>query len=360
MSKHTLRYFNQNILTRIISAIYGSIMEIRNYFFRKKIISSTSFSIPIISVGNLAVGGTGKTPHIEYLIRLLQKDFKLAVLSRGYGRKTSGFLKADKNSSANNIGDEPFQIYSKFPEISVYVDEKRVHGVTEIIQLQPEIEIILLDDAYQHQYIKSGMSILLTDYELPFTRDFVMPYGRLREQRKNYNRADIILVTKCPIDIKDVDIQKYTEEILLLKKQEIFFSAIEYDNFYPAYENCEIEIDKLKNTDAIILTGIENPQTMIKYIEKLVKSVEKITFADHHLFSKKELDEIEIKSKEKIIITTEKDLARIKSHKDLSINLKEKLLVLPIKIKILKNKEDVFNQKLKNYVSENSRNSRLH
>ena len=352
-----MNIINQNILTRIISAIYDLITEIRNYFFRKKILSSTSFPLPIISVGNLAVGGTGKTPHIEYLIRLLKNDFKLAVLSRGYGRKTSGFLSANINSSATNIGDEPLQIFSKFPEISVFVDEKRVHGVNEIIQLQPETEIILLDDAYQHQYIKSGLSILLSEYELPFTRDFVMPYGRLREHKKNYNRADIIIVTKCPLDIKDAEFKRFTEEICPAENQEIYFSGIEYDDFYPAYENCKIEIDKLKNTDAIILSGIDNPQTMINFIEKLVKSVEKITFADHHNFSIKDLKEIEKKSKEKIIITTEKDIARLKSLHNLSVNIKEKLLVLPIKIKILNNKEDVFNQKLKNYVSENSRNS---
>lgn len=352
-----MNIINQNILTRIISAIYGSIMEVRNYFFKKKIISSTSFSLLIISVGNLSVGGTGKTPHIEYLIRLLKNDYKLAVLSRGYGRNTSGFIKAEENSSAKNIGDEPFQIFSKFPEISVFVDEKRVHGVNEILKLQPETEVILLDDAYQHQYIKPGLSILLTDFEKPYTRDFVMPYGRLREKKKNSNRADIIIVTKCPLNIKNDDIQKITNEINPEPNQDIFFSGLEYDKIYPAFEDSKVNTNNLKESDVIILSGIENPQPMIKYAEKLVKSVEKITFADHHIFTKKELEDIERKSKEKMIITTEKDMSRLKSNNDLSANLKEKLLVLPLKIKILNNKEDIFNLKLKNYVSKNSRNS---
>ena len=340
-----------------MSVCYGGVMEIRNCFFRKKLLSSTSFPIPIISVGNLAVGGTGKTPHTEYILNMLKDEYKLAVLSRGYGRKTKGFIQADKNTSANEIGDEPFQIYSKYPRVKVFVDEKRVHGATEILRRYPETDVILLDDAYQHQYIKPGMSILLTDFAKPYTRDYVMPYGRLREKKKNADRADVIIVTKCPLDIKTDDIQKLTQEINPKKHQEIFFSGLAYGEIYPAFEECTADLKALKDTDAVILTGIENPLPMIKYVEKLVKSVEKITFADHHHFSAKNLAEIEEKSAKKIIITTEKDAARLKSIKNLSIKLKERILVLPMKIKILDMKEDLFNLKLKNYVRENSRNS---
>jgi tetraacyldisaccharide 4'-kinase len=266
-------------------------------------------------------------------------------------------LQAHKNITANEIGDEPFQIYSKFPDIRVFVDEKRVHGANEILNQYPDTEVILLDDAYQHQHIKPGLSILLTDTAKPYTRDFVMPFGRLREKKKNADRADIILITKCPLNIKEKEIQKLTQEIHPKKYQDIFFSGLEYDEFRAAFDECNVNIQNLKNSDIILLTGIENPEPMIKYTEKLVKSIEKITFADHHQFTEKELKEIGKKSENKIIITTEKDAARLKSIEKLSQNLKEKILVLPMKIKILDNKENVFNLKLKNYVRENSRNS---
>lgn len=345
-----------NILTRFLSIIYGGVNEGRNYFFRKKIISSTSFPLHVISIGNLAVGGTGKTPHTEYILNLLKDDYTLAVLSRGYGRKTKGFIQADENTSANEIGDEPFQIHAKFPQVKVFVDEKRVHGVSEILHRYPQTNVILLDDAYQHQYIKPGLSILLTEYAKPFTRDAVMPYGRLREKRKNANRADIIVVTKCPLNINKDDIQMLRQEINAGKHQEIFFSGLEYDNFYQAFDNCNVDAEKLKNQDVIILSGIENPEPMIKYVEKLVKSVEKIIFDDHHFFSVKEIENIEKKMGNKLIITTEKDMARLKSVPYLSKNLSERLLVLPMKIKILDDKEDLFNLKMKNYVRKNSTN----
>ena len=248
-------------------------------------------------------------------------------------------------------------IHTFFPEISVFVDEKRVHGVSEIMSQYPDTEVILLDDAYQHQHIKPGLSILLTDAAKPYTRDFVMPFGRLREKKKNADRADIILLTKCPLNINEQEIKKLTQEIDPEKHQDIFFSGLEYDEFHAAFDECNVDVRNLKNSDIILLSGIENPEPMIKYTEKLVKSIEKITFADHHRFSEKELSEIEKKSVNKIIITTEKDAARLKSIEKLSSNLKEKILVLPIKMKILDNKENVFNLKLKNYVRENSRNS---
>ncbi|MGC3977275.1 MAG: tetraacyldisaccharide 4'-kinase [Paludibacteraceae bacterium] len=348
---------SRNILTRILSIAYGAIMEIRNFLFRKKIFSTTSFQTPIISIGNLAVGGTGKTPHTEYIIRLLKDDYNIAILSRGYGRKTTGFLQADTTTTATEIGDEPFQIYTKFPDIFVFVDEKRVRGVTKILASHPEIEVILLDDAYQHQYIKPGLSVLLTDYIQPYARDFVMPYGRLRERRKNSDRAHVIIVSKCPPDMTDEEKQMLITEIRIKKQQDVFFSGLVYDNFYPAFNECKVEIEQLCDTDVVVLTCIENPQPMIKYVEKLVKSIEKFTFADHHRFTKKELDKIEKKSYGKVIVTTEKDLARLKSIGDISVVLKEKLLVLPMRVKILNHREDSFNLKLKSYVRENSRNS---
>lgn len=331
-------------------------MEVRNLFFRKRIFTSTSFPLPIISIGNLAVGGTGKTPHIEFLIRLLKDEYKTAVLSRGYKRKTKGFVKADEYTTANEIGDEPFQIHSKFSEISVFVDEKRVHGVNKILQIKPDTEVILLDDAYQHQYIKPGLSILLTDFSKPFTQDFVLPYGSLRERRKNADRADIIMVTKCPLDTKSEDIQRITKEINPKSYQHIFFSGLEYGEIYPVFDGEKIDNKKLKNLDILLVSAIVNPFPMINYIEKLAKSIETITFADHHYFSEKELKEIEEKTGNKIILTTEKDAARLKSMNYMNEELKKKIYALPLHIKILNNQENIFNQKIYDYVGKNSRN----
>lgn len=310
--------------------------------------------MPVISVGNLAVGGTGKTPHTEYLIRSLKENYKIAVLSRGYKRTTKGFVLADKNSSSKTIGDEPFQIFSKFPDITVAVDEKRVHGVQEILKTKPETEVILLDDAFQHRFIKPGLSILLTDFNQPFSRDFVLPYGRLREKKENSEKADIIVVTKCPDDISVEKMLGLKLEINPRPNQRIFFSGLEYGEIYPVFENDKTE--NIKDEEVVVLTAIENPQPMIHYLEKKVKITEKVIFTDHHDFSAKELLEIDKKSEGKIIVTTEKDGARLKSYDFLSEALKKKIYALPLQVKILNNETNTFNQIIYDYVRKNSGN----
>ena len=346
----------KNTFNFVLSALYRGVTDIRNFLFDKKILRSVSFPLPVISVGNLAVGGTGKTPHTEYLIRLLKDDYRVATLSRGYKRKTKGFLQAEAHTTAADIGDEPFQMFTKFPDVAVFVDEKRVRGVQEILKIRPETEVVLLDDAYQHRHIKPGLSVLLTDFALPFTRDHVMPYGRLRERANNARRADVIIVTKCPIDIKQEDIQRITSEINPAPHQSVFFSGLEYGAIYPAFDGKKITADELKNTDVLVVSGIENPAPMIKHVRQLAKSVEFLTFADHHDFSMKELDEIEKKSAGKIIITTEKDAARLQSTSYLNDKLKQKIYALPLQIKILNNQEKIFHQKIYDYVGKNSRN----
>ena len=352
----TLALIKKNNFNLILSTLYRGVTDIRNLLFDKKIIRSVSFPLPIISIGNLAVGGTGKTPHTEYFIRLLKDNYRIATLSRGYKRKTTGFFQANKHTTAADIGDEPFQIFTKFPDVRVFVDEKRVHGVQEILKTHPDMEVILLDDAYQHRHIHPGLSILLTDFALPFTRDHVMPYGRLREQANNARRADVILVTKCPKEIKQEDFQRITSEINPAPHQSVFFSGLAYDEIYPVFGGEKITADTLQNTDVLVVSGIENPAPMVKYIKSLVKSVEILTFADHHHFSAKELEEIQEKSKNKIIITTEKDAARSKSITYLTDKLKEKIYALPLQIKILNNQENTFHQKIYDYVGKNSRN----
>lgn len=352
-----MNFINQNILTYLLSTIYGSVMDMRNWLFYKGILPSHRFDVPTIGVGNLAVGGTGKTPHVEYLLRMLNDKYKTAVLSRGYGRKTKSFQIADQNSSAYTIGDESFQIFSKFPNTSVFVDEKRVHGVEEILKVKPHTEVILLDDAYQHRYISPGLSILLTDIKNRYTRDHVMPFGYLREKRKNANRADIIIVTKCPLEIAQEEIRHILQEIEPTSSQSVFFSGMQYEDIFSVYDLRQINKERLSKSDILVVTAIAHPQPMVKHVEKLAKSIETLTFADHHLFSKNDIRTIEKKSKDKIIIITEKDAARIKSIDYLNEKLKKKIYVLPMKVKILNNQEEEFNQKINDYVRTNSRNS---
>ena len=351
---------NKNIVYYVLSLLYGNVTEIRNRMFDKGILKSKSFDVPVISVGNLAVGGTGKTPHTEFLLQNLSNKFKMAVLSRGYRRTTKGFVLADKNSSAATIGDESFQIYSKFPNVTVAVDEKRAHGIEEILKLKTDTELIILDDAFQHRYVKPGLSILLTDYSNLYVNDSMMPYGNLREWKSNSRRADFVLVTKCPPETQNSDFKIIKQKLSLKQHQKLFFSAFEYGEIYPVFgKNGEItEIDA--ETTVFLLTGIVKPQPMADYLLNFTEKTMPYFFPDHHDFTPNELEEMDrhfekIKGK-KLILTTEKDAARLKSIDFLSERIKENLFALPLEVKILNNEQDIFIQKIENYVRENSRN----
>jgi len=223
--------------------IYGLIISIRNWLFDKEIIHSSSFKIPIISVGNLAVGGTGKTPHTEFILSAVQDEWNTAMLSRGYMRKTKGFILADKNSNSQLIGDEPYQIYKKFPFITVAVDEKRVRGVKKLQELNSNLELVVLDDAFQHRYIQSGLSILLTDYNNLYSRDLILPAGQLRERKKGSKRAGIIIVTKCPAKIKPIEMRLIELELKPESNQLLFFSTNIYDELIPVFPDLDIQQD---------------------------------------------------------------------------------------------------------------------
>lgn len=348
-----MELIQKNIVTLIISKIYGEINEFRNYLFRKNILKSVSFSIPIISIGNLAVGGTGKTPHVEYLIKLLSKNHKIAILSRGYGRKTKGYVAADKSSTVFDIGDEAFQIHSKFPEVDVFVCEKRVEGIEKILSEQPETELIILDDAYQHQYVKPGLSILLTKFTHLYSEDSMMPYGHLREKPKNANRANIIIVTKCPGNLSEKDAAEIISKINPSREQSVFFSKIEYGEIYALYENKALSYNELSNEDVLIISGIENPQPMIDYLQTMTKSLRSLVFSDHHLISAKEIKQIENQATGKIIITTEKDAVKLKSLDYIPENLKKNIYVLPLQIEILLDKKNTFQNIIDDYVRTN-------
>lgn len=350
---------HKNIVFYLLSLLYAGVTQLRNLLFDKKILRSVKFSVSVIGVGNLAVGGTGKTPHTEFLLRIL-KDYRTAVLSRGYKRHTRGFVLAGEKSDAGHIGDEPFQIFSKFPKTVVAVDEKRVHGVEELMKRFPETEIIILDDAFQHRHIQAGLNILLTDYKLLFTNDNMLPYGTLRELPKNSERADVVVITKCPAGA-DLDESRYRRQLNLLSHQELYFSAFEYGSICPVFPDNPVSVRLNSEVTVLLVTGIENPEPMSQYLKQTVGSFVELTFPDHHNFSKRDLGEIEKKfyeiTGEKFILTTEKDAARLKSNRFVSEAIKNNIFALPLEVKILNDKHEKFIHKIYDYVRKNSTDS---
>ena len=352
----TLKY----ILLFPFSFLYGVVTGIRNWLFDKKILSSTEFSLPIIGIGNLAVGGTGKTPHAEFVLSILQNEYKTALLSRGYKRQTSGFVLADEHCNSATIGDEPYQIFRKFPNITVAVDEKRVPGVQQLLTLEVDLQLIVLDDAFQHRRIKAGLSILLTEYAKPYTRDVMLPSGRLREWKRGSNRADVIIVTKCPDEIEDFSLIR--QKLKLQEQQELYFSTYIYDEIVPAFPNEQEQqwtCQRLTETKAnvLLLTAIVSPKLIVDYLKQYTDNVESLSFSDHYDFREKDFELIKQRFNQlpanKLIIVTEKDAARLVSNPQLPEELKLHIFALPIRVKILENKEEIFIKKLNDYVGTN-------
>jgi tetraacyldisaccharide 4'-kinase len=346
----TLRY-----LLFPFTILYGAIVTFRNFVYKKNVLKSCKFDVKTISVGNLSTGGTGKTPHIEYLIRLLKNDYKVATLSRGYGRKTGGFEQANETSTHKEVGDEPLQFYHKFKdEVNVYVENKRVTGVLEILAKAPETEVILLDDAFQHRAIKPGFSVLLSDYSSLFYKDLILPAGNLRERRVEANRADLIVVTKCPTDISDVEINEITTKIKSIVNKPVYFSQIKYGEIKSfSTELRALKLDELKSLETLLITGIANPKPIQNLLSKEEINYKHLKFPDHHNFTKKNISNIidifEGISKNKIILTTEKDAVRLKSIEALK---HLPIYYLEIEIEIIKNKKE-FDNKILTYVKQN-------
>ena len=353
---------HKNIVFYFLSLVYGIITEFRNWFFDIGILPGKSFSLPIISIGNLAVGGTGKTPHTEFLIKHLSEEFKTAVLSRGYRRKTTGFVLANKNSSAQSIGDEPYQIFSKFPDMTVAVDEKRVRGIENLLKTKSETQVIFLDDAFQHRHVKPGLSIMLTDYANLYTDDFMLPYGTLREYKTNSKRADIVVVTKCPEDFHFDDCKAIAGKLKLRQHQQLFFSTFVYGQIYPIFPELISKpiLDITSQMAVLLVTGIVKPQPMLNWLKKKTQNVKTKFYPDHHNFNERDILNIENDfinlQGNKLILTTEKDAARIKSNAYLSDQIRKNLYALPLEVKILNNEQDIFIQKIQDYVRKNSGN----
>lgn len=333
--------------------LYGVIIWLRNLLYDKNIFKSTSVNLPIICVGNLSVGGTGKSPMVEYLIELLQHNFQLATLSRGYKRKTKGYALANEQSTALEIGDEPMQFHLKYPHITVAVGEERLEAIPQILQDRPQTEVIILDDGFQHRAIKAGFNILLTAQKNLFTNDFFLPTGDLRDEIRSYKRADVIIVTKCEPGITEQEKNEIITDIDPLPHQHIFFSAIEYGTPYHILHP-EQEFQLHKNLQVLMLTGIANTEPLKKHILQQSYTYEKIAFSDHHIFSIDDLTEISTRFKsmdheQKIIITTEKDAVRLVKFRDELEQLP--LYVLPIRHRILFNEEEKLKQSVFSFIN---------
>ena len=355
-----------NSTLRPLSWLYGIGVAFRNLLFEAGILKSQTYATPVISVGNITVGGTGKTPHVEYLIRLLKDKTNLAVLSRGYKRKSHGFVLGDAHATIYDLGDEPFQMMQKFPGITVAVDKKRTRGISNLIHgaAGKEIDVILLDDAFQHRYVKPGINILLVDYHRLIIYDELLPSGRLREPASSKNRADIVIVTKCPTDMKPMEFRVLTKAMALYPYQQLYFSTHTYEQLEPLFGEGELEkLEDLAIQHVLLLTGIGLPEQMRLDLEPYAKEIKPLAFADHHQFKEKDIQLINETFSSlpspRCIITTEKDAVRLKTIEGLSDEVKQHLYVLPIRIKILLDQELSFNKYIIDYVRKNSRNSIL-
>ena len=350
-----------------LSWLYGIGVGFRNQLFNIGLLKQHDYDIPIISVGNITVGGAGKTPHVEYLIRLLKDKVKVAVLSRGYKRKTHGYVLANDSSTVTDIGDEPYQMKQKYQDVHIAVDKKRVDGIAHITDDTEtnDTDVILLDDAFQHRYVKPGINILLVDYHRLIIYDKLLPAGRLREPQSGKNRADIVIITKCPKDLKPMEFRVLTKAMNLYPYQSLYFTTIEYESLTPLFvkEKSTIEKEALEDKHVMLITGIASPKQIIIDLKPHVKEMTTLAFSDHHQFKSKDIMKINetfnaIKG-EKIIVTTEKDATRLEQLEGLSEEVKQNLYVLPIKVKFMINQEEEFNDKIIDYVRKNSRNSIL-
>ncbi len=348
-----------------LALLYGLAVKIRNTLFDWQIITSKEFDVPTICVGNLAVGGTGKTPHVEFLIEELAPALSLALLSRGYGRKTKGFRWVTQDSTAQQVGDEPLQIKIKYPNVTVAVCESRVRGVETLLKQNPSLGAVLLDDAFQHRYLKAGMNILLTDYSNLFTRDYFLPFGTLRDSIAELHRADMVVVTKCPPSIKPIEQRIITNELGLMPYQSLYFTALAYGLATPVFSTGNHSLSPTQNTHILALSGIANTQPFTAYISALGNLWRSIEFPDHAHYTKRRVDMITqtfraMPGEARMIITTEKDAARLRGIVQLDDDVKEALYYIPIRVGFIGDTGDEFITKLKRYVRQSKRNRNAH
>jgi tetraacyldisaccharide 4'-kinase len=339
--------------------LYQTGVALRNFCFDRCLLPSVCYSIPVICVGNLAVGGTGKTPLVEYLIRLLSDKFRVAVLSRGYKRKSTGYVLADANSTSLDIGDEACQIKFKFPHVVVAVDKKRRRGMQNLLELPKDIrpQVVILDDGFQHRSVKPSLSMIVTDYNRRFWKDKMLPVGRLREPAKAIVRADMLLISKCPDKINETEIWQQLPDAL--RVQDIFFSQIEYQppkNVFSIPNQID-KLDRIRNKDHVLLiTGIANPAPLIAEVKRYTDNVRVLIFGDHHAFTKQDIRKMQselsqMKSDNPLIVCTEKDAARIRHHQHIPDEWKSRLYYIPIQIRILPNQQKTMDEIILQHVT---------
>ncbi len=342
------------ILMAPFSLLYGIGVAIHQFLYRNKLLKSVTFDLPIIAIGNLTVGGTGKTPHTEYLIRMLKDYLNVGTLSRGYKRKSKGFLLVEPRMNASIAGDEPLQFKRKHPDIMVAVAESRVLAIPQMLMEQSSLEAIILDDAYQHRAIVPGLNILLTEFDQPFTRDYLLPAGRLREWRSGYTRADIIIVSKTPTTLSSEKKQQMVDEIAPLPNQDVFFSYYKYG--YPYYlfnPTQRIKLDQ--GLDVILICAIAKTDYLMQYLQVNVGFVGVKSYEDHHFFSELEMTNLKesfekLESERKIIVTTEKDAVRLEMHRPFLLKHRLPIFVLPVEVDFLFDEKEAFNDRVKNFL----------
>ena len=337
--------------------VYGFAVTFRNFLFNKGWLRSEKFEIPIISIGNIITGGTGKTPHVEYLIRLLSNQYKVAVLSRGYGRQTRGYYEAGIDSKSRNVGDEPLQYKRKFPDVIVAVNENRVSGIDRLMQ-EHNPDVILLDDAFQHRYVHPSSNIILTGYSNPFFNDHLIPVGHLREPITGSVRADVIVVTKCPSGISKEKRLDFIHQLNLISNQQVFFSYIKYGQLVSLNHKREINPADFKKSCVLLVCGIADPSPFINYLQLHFRAVSKLIFPDHHTFTSSDINLISRKfdtivADIKIIITTEKDIMRLENVPMLHLPF----FYIPIEVDFIDTDKDNFNKYILNHVRTNKANS---
>ena len=342
------------LLLSPVSLLYGAGVEFRNWAYRRGILRGINFSVPVISVGNLSVGGAGKTPHIEYLIRLLDPYLQLATLSRGYRRKTRGFLVVRPDMTVEEAGDEPLQYARKFPDVLVTVAEERAFAIPEIVGRRSDTQLVLLDDAFQHRAVQPGLNILLTQYELPFTRDYLLPSGRLREWRSGYLRADVIIVSKCPADLDRAEADRLRAEIDPQAHQRVFFSYYAYtEPYYLLDRRYRLRMDE--GIDVLLISAIANTDYLLRHLRSVARTVRSLEYADHHYFTGNDLGNLArqyaaLPGRHRAIVTTEKDATRLLAHRAFIAEQKLPVFVLPTEVKFHFGEDGAFNELVRDYL----------
>jgi tetraacyldisaccharide 4'-kinase len=351
---------NIRIILWPFSLLYGIVIYFRNLFFDTGELESVSFGVPVISVGNITAGGTGKTPHVEYLASALSDGRRVAVLSRGYGRKGSGFLLVRKDSGVAEAGDEPLQVKRKFPHIIVAVDNKRVHGIKKLLKFKKSPAVVILDDAFQHRYVKPQVSILLVSYQRPLFKDLLLPAGNLREPKKNARRADMVIVSKCPPLMKRDEMEDFMARMKLKKDTAIYFTTYSYgqpEYVFPGKHKRArppaLKKMKKNNAGILMVSGIADPGPLKRYLQNEAELTDSIIYGDHHMFTERDLACIssryrKIKRDEKYIFLTEKDAVRMGEIKISNRELRKAMCYIPVQVKFLAESGETFMNDLAN------------